>query len=85
MMAAMLKFMFIYNQFMMLDDTSFRKCVCGVTSLFNKIKHSPYPALSMMADIDTLSIENCEVKIVKSVFLYNIYILRNFVLVLNMC
>jgi hypothetical protein len=39
MMAAMLKFMFIYNQFMMLDDTSFRKCVCGVTSLFNKIKH----------------------------------------------
>ena len=36
---AMLKFMFIYNQFMMLDDTSFRKCVCGVTSLFNKIKN----------------------------------------------
>jgi len=28
MMAAMLKFMFIYNQFMMLDDKSFRKCVC---------------------------------------------------------
>ena len=29
-MAAMLKLMFIYNQFMMLDDKSFWKCVCGV-------------------------------------------------------
>jgi hypothetical protein len=29
-MAAMLKLMFIYNQFMMLDDKSFCKCVCGV-------------------------------------------------------
>ena len=46
---------------------------------------SPYIALSMMADIDTLSIENCQGKIVKFVFLYNMYILVNFVLVLNMC
>jgi hypothetical protein len=28
MMAAMLKFMIIYYQFIMLDDKSFRKCVC---------------------------------------------------------
>ena len=28
MMATMLKFMFIYNQFIMLYNTYFRKCVC---------------------------------------------------------
>ena len=28
MMATMLKFMFIYNQFIMVDNKYFRKCVC---------------------------------------------------------
>ena len=28
MMAAILKFMFVYNQIMILDDTCFRKYVC---------------------------------------------------------
>jgi hypothetical protein len=30
MMATMLKFMFIYNQFIMVDNKYFRKCICGV-------------------------------------------------------
>ena len=35
-MAGMFKFMFIYNQFMMLDDKSFRKCVCVFAATLTK-------------------------------------------------
>jgi hypothetical protein len=40
MMAAMLNYMFIYYQFIMLDDKSFRRCVCvlAATSTRSKIK-----------------------------------------------
>ena len=38
MMAAMLKLMFIYNQFMMLDDKSFRKCVCVFAATLTRSK-----------------------------------------------
>jgi hypothetical protein len=37
-MAAMLKFMFIYYQFIMLDDKSFRKCVCVFESTSTRSK-----------------------------------------------
>jgi hypothetical protein len=36
MMAAMLKFMFIYYQFIMLDDKSFRKCVCVLAATLTR-------------------------------------------------
>jgi hypothetical protein len=38
MLAAMLKFMFIYNQFMMLDNKSFRKCVCVFEATLTRSK-----------------------------------------------
>jgi hypothetical protein len=38
MMAAMLKFMFIYYQFIMLDDKSFRKCVCVLAATLTRSK-----------------------------------------------
>jgi hypothetical protein len=38
MVAAMLKFMFIYNQFMMLDDKSFIKCVCVLAATLTRSK-----------------------------------------------
>jgi hypothetical protein len=37
-MAAMLKFMFIYNELMILDDKSFRKCVCVFESTSTRSK-----------------------------------------------
>jgi hypothetical protein len=38
MMAAMLKFMFIYNELMILDDKSFRKCVCVFEATLTRSK-----------------------------------------------
>ena len=38
MMAALLKFMFIYYQFIMLDDTSVRKCVCVLAATLTRSK-----------------------------------------------
>ena len=38
MLAAMLKFMFIYNQFMMLDSKSFRECVCVFEATLTRSK-----------------------------------------------
>jgi len=38
MMAAILKLMFIYNQLMMLDDKSFRKCVCVLAATLTRWK-----------------------------------------------
>jgi hypothetical protein len=37
-MGAMLKFMFIYYQFMMLDDKPWIKCVCGVAATLTRSK-----------------------------------------------
>ena len=38
MMAALLKYMFIYYQCMMLDDKSFRKCVCVLAATLTRSK-----------------------------------------------
>jgi hypothetical protein len=38
MLTAMLKLMFIYNQFMMLDNKSFRKCVCVFETTLTRSK-----------------------------------------------
>ena len=38
LMAALLKFMFIYYQFIMLDDTSVRKCVCVLAATLTRSK-----------------------------------------------
>ena len=38
MMAALLKFMLSYYQFMMLDDISFRKCVCVLAATLTRSK-----------------------------------------------
>jgi hypothetical protein len=35
-MAAILKFMFIYNQIMILDDKSVRKCVCDFAATLTR-------------------------------------------------
>ena len=37
-MAAMLKFMFIYNELMILDEKSFRKCVCDFEATLTRSK-----------------------------------------------
>ena len=36
MMAAILKFMFVYNQIMILDDKSFKRCVCDFAATLTR-------------------------------------------------